>query len=91
MVLNVPAEAGEAHPHISPGHLHARDISVHIAEHRAPGIGQVVEVPAGGGIVLILRGQSLLLLGEATAHLAGQQVSPILNHNLRTYTYIHIQ
>lgn len=82
VILNMPAEAREAHAHISPGHLHPRYISVHVTQHRPLGIGKVVQVPAGVGIVLLLRGGRLLLHGEATAYLTGQQVSSILHHYL---------
>ena len=68
MVLNVPAEAAEAHAHVRPGDLHARDVPVHVAQDGPPGVGEVVEVPARIGVVTVLQGgrRRGLLPGEAT-------------------------
>lgn len=32
VVLNVPAETGEAHAHVAPGHFHPRDVSINVAQ-----------------------------------------------------------
>ena len=46
VVLNVPTETGEAHAHIAPGHLHARNVSVDVAQHGLFQAGKVVQVPS---------------------------------------------
>lgn len=52
VILNVPAERREAHPHIKPGHLHARNISIDVSKDRLFQYGHIVEVPARKGIFL---------------------------------------
>ncbi len=49
VVLNVPAEAGEHHADVHPGHHHARDVFLNVAKHRAicaVQLWQIVQVPA---------------------------------------------
>ena len=45
VVLDVPAEGGEAHAHIEPGHLHARDIHVYVGKDRLLQDWHVIQVP----------------------------------------------
>ena len=72
MVFNVPTEAGETHAHVRPGNLHAGNISIHIAEDGALDIGEVVQVPAGFDILVLLGSRSLGSLRKAASHLTGQ-------------------
>ena len=89
VVLNVPAEAGEAHAHVRPRHLHPGDVCVHVAQHRPLDVREVVQVPARHRILLLLRRGRFFLLGKATPHLTGQQICPVLHHNLQwKYKYI---
>lgn len=46
VVLDVPAEGGETHAHIEPGHLHTRDVHIDVSEHRLLQHRHVVQVPA---------------------------------------------
>lgn len=46
VVLNVPAEGGETHPHIEPGHLHTRDVYVDVGEHGLLQHGHVIQIPS---------------------------------------------
>lgn len=52
MVFDVPAESGEDHAHVKPGHLHARDVCVDVAQQRLLQNRHHVQVPAAPGIVL---------------------------------------
>lgn len=60
MILNVPAERGETHPHIKPGHLHARNISIDMSEDRLLQYRHIVEVPARKGIFLPTEGRKFV-------------------------------
>lgn len=46
VILDVPAEGGEAHANIKPGQRHAADVSCHMSQNRRVHHRQVVEVPA---------------------------------------------
>lgn len=46
VVLDVPAEGGETHSHIEPGHLHAGYVHVDVGQHRLLQDRHVVQVPA---------------------------------------------
>lgn len=46
MILNVPAEGGEAHANIKPGQRHPTDVSRYMSQYRRFHHRQVVEVPA---------------------------------------------
>lgn len=70
VVFDVPAEAGEAHTYVCPGHFHPRYVSVNIAQDGTPGVGQVVEVPVRECIAPFLHRGRRPLDGEATANLA---------------------
>lgn len=52
MVLNVPAEGGEAHAHIKPWELHPTDVRCDMSQHRCIQNWHVVEVPATAQIIL---------------------------------------
>lgn len=52
VVLDVPAERGEAHAHVEPGHLHAGDVHVDVGEHGLLQDRHVVQVPARAGVFL---------------------------------------
>lgn len=52
VVLNVPAEWGETHAYIEPGHLHARDVHIDVGEDWLLQHWHVIQVPAGVGILL---------------------------------------
>ena len=52
VVLVVPAEGGEAHAHVHPGHLHAGDVGLDVRQDRVVQHGDVVQVPAGGHVLL---------------------------------------
>ena len=52
MVLRVPAERGEAHPNVEPGHLHSADVHIDGAEDGVGDHGKVVQVEVGTGIPL---------------------------------------
>lgn len=52
VVLNVPAERGEDHPHVEPGDLHPRDVSVDVAQQRLLQHGHHVQVPAAARVLL---------------------------------------
>ena len=45
VILNVPAKGGEAHPHIEPRHLHARDVHVDMRQNRLLEHRHVIQVP----------------------------------------------
>ena len=52
VVLDVPAEGGEAHAHVQPGQLHAADVGRDVGQHRGVQHGHVVQVPAAGEVGL---------------------------------------
>lgn len=52
VVLNVPAETGEAHAHVAPGHFHPRDVSINVAQDRLLQHRQVIQVPTRRYILL---------------------------------------
>ena len=83
VILNMPTETRKAHPHIRPWHFHPRNICINIAEHRSSKVGHIVQVPSRLGIAFLLRGLCLVPLWKTTTNLTGQQVGPILYHNLK--------
>lgn len=52
VVLNMPAKGGEAHPHVQPGHLHARDVCIDVSKDWLLQDGHVVQVPTRESIIL---------------------------------------
>ena len=46
VILNVPAEGGEAHADIKPWQRHPTDVSCHMSQYRRVHHRQIVEVPA---------------------------------------------
>lgn len=46
VILNVPAERGEAHAHVKPWQCHPANVGRHVSQHGTIHHGQVVEVPA---------------------------------------------
>ena len=83
VVLVVPAKGREAHADVHPRHLHARDVGVDEAQHRALEVGQVVEVPAVGGVLLVA-GQQVARVdgGETRAVVHRVQVGAVLDHHV---------
>lgn len=52
MVLNVPAERGEAHAHIQPRQGHATNISCHMGQHRRIHHRHVIKIPPTPQVLL---------------------------------------
>ena len=52
VVLDVPAEGGEAHAHIQPGQLHATDVGCNVSQHGGIQHRHVVQVPAAAQVML---------------------------------------
>jgi len=55
VVLNMPAERGEAHPHIKPGNLHPTDVGCNVSQHGGIEDRHVVQVPAAAQVMLQVR------------------------------------
>lgn len=52
MVLDMPAERGEAHAHIQPGQGHATYISRHMRQHRWSHHCHVIQIPPTAQVLL---------------------------------------
>ena len=70
VVLDVPAEGGEAHAHVEPGQRHAADVGGDMSQHRRVHHRHVVEVPATLEVFLTARKHAYLWHGK---YLIGRQ------------------
>lgn len=52
VILNVPAKGWEDHAYIEPGHLHARDVCIDVAQYGLLQHWHHVQVPATGSVLL---------------------------------------
>lgn len=52
VILNMPAKGREDHAYVEPGHLHAGDVCVDVAQHGLLQHRHHVQVPTTGGILL---------------------------------------
>ena len=53
VILNMPTKGREDHAHIEPGHLHARDICIDVAQYRLFQHWHHIQVPTTRSILLI--------------------------------------
>lgn len=58
VVLDVPAERGEAHAHVQPGDLHPTDVSCNVSQHGGIEDWHVVQIPAAAQVMLRVRDAS---------------------------------
>ena len=50
VILDMPAEGGETHSHVEPGHLHPGDVHVNVLQDRVGHNWQVIEIPLRLGV-----------------------------------------
>lgn len=88
MILNVPAECRKHHPHIKPGDLHPRDVSVDVAQEWLFQHRHHVQVPTTACI--FLEDKSSVSVGHMSCrHLKvpNGNIIPHLSHSISTSTH----